>query len=157
MFTLQSFLKITWSVARWKNCVYVSVNILQHVHVQVCLCSVCIKRWNDVGLYFCIYSTIRHVCAHPGLCLSLVRVAKARKTVIKRNGVSRKETVCLRVCLKLPILWGVLPHILSHVTEQKKDRLNQRYVALAEHFSCSLTEYRWIVNEISLTCTATLI
>lgn len=41
---------------------------------------------------------------------------KARKTVIKRDGVTRKETVGLGFCLKLPILWGVLPHILSHVT-----------------------------------------
>lgn len=62
------------------------------------------------------------------------RLEKARKTVIKRDGGTRRETVGLRLCLKLPILWGVLPHIVSRVTEQKKDRLKLRYVALAEHF-----------------------
>lgn len=96
------------------------------------------------SLYFCIYSMIKRacVCVLAGVCVYCVE--KARKTLIKRDGVNRKEAVGLRLCLKLPILWGVLPHILSHVTEKKKDRLSQRYVALAEDFSCSLAEYKWI-------------
>lgn len=98
------------------------------------------------SLYFCIYSMIKRACVCVCLqaCVCVYCVEKARKTLIKRDGVNRKEAVGLRLCLKLPILWGVLPHILSHVTEKKKDRLSQRYVALAEDFSCSLPEYKWI-------------
>lgn len=81
------------------------------VHVCVCTCA---------GIYTFA------VC---------VRVEKARKTDVKRDGVNRKDTAVLRFCLKLPILWGVLAHILSHVTKQKKDRPNQRYATLVVQFS----------------------
>lgn len=50
-----------------------------------------------------------HVYVQTFFCWVCVRAEKARKTVLSRDGVNRRETVGLRFCLKLPILWGVSP------------------------------------------------
>lgn len=47
--------------------------------------------------------------------------------VMGRDDVTCMESVGLGFCLKLSILWGELPHILSRVTKQKEHRLKQTY------------------------------